>query len=118
MALIDCPECGRQISTAAEACPGCGHPNRPEPSHDQSAPPADPTCYACSGLATTKCQRCGTLSCALHLDNIYVSYGRGGAHELRCSDCYSSAVTFKIVGVVVGVVIVVGVLIFVLSGMR
>jgi len=47
-----------------------------------------------------------------------VSYGRGGAHELRCSDCYSSAVTFKIVGVVVGVVIVVGVLIFVLSGMR
>src|SRR5262245_9112134 len=26
MALIDCPECGRQVSTAAQACPSCGFP--------------------------------------------------------------------------------------------
>ncbi|MEN3749366.1 hypothetical protein TPR58_19485 [Sphingomonas sp. HF-S3] len=26
MALVPCPECGRSISTAASACPGCGHP--------------------------------------------------------------------------------------------
>ena len=26
MALIACPECGRQISTEAKACPGCGYP--------------------------------------------------------------------------------------------
>lgn len=26
MALINCPECGRQVSTAASACPGCGFP--------------------------------------------------------------------------------------------
>ena len=26
MALIDCPECGRQVSTAATACPSCGYP--------------------------------------------------------------------------------------------
>ncbi|HTS16985.1 MAG TPA: PH domain-containing protein [Verrucomicrobiae bacterium] len=26
MALIDCPECGRQVSTAAAACPSCGYP--------------------------------------------------------------------------------------------
>lgn len=26
MALITCPECGRQISELAEACPGCGCP--------------------------------------------------------------------------------------------
>ncbi len=26
MALINCPECGRQVSTAAKACPGCGFP--------------------------------------------------------------------------------------------
>jgi TonB family protein len=26
VSLIDCPECGRQISTAAIACPGCGYP--------------------------------------------------------------------------------------------
>lgn len=28
MALIDCPECGRQISDQAEACPQCGYPIR------------------------------------------------------------------------------------------
>lgn len=26
MALIDCPECGREVSTAAAACPYCGYP--------------------------------------------------------------------------------------------
>lgn len=26
MALIACPECGRQISTEARACPACGYP--------------------------------------------------------------------------------------------
>jgi membrane protein YdbS with pleckstrin-like domain len=26
MALIDCPECGRQVSMAATACPYCGYP--------------------------------------------------------------------------------------------
>ena len=26
MALINCPECGRKVSTAANACPGCGFP--------------------------------------------------------------------------------------------
>ncbi len=26
MALINCPECGQQVSTAAKACPACGYP--------------------------------------------------------------------------------------------
>ena len=26
MALIDCPECGKQVSDKAEACNGCGFP--------------------------------------------------------------------------------------------
>lgn len=26
MALVPCPECGRQVSEAAPACPGCGFP--------------------------------------------------------------------------------------------
>lgn len=29
MALVNCPECQRQVSTSATACPGCGHPLRP-----------------------------------------------------------------------------------------
>nr|DAK93928.1 MAG TPA: Integrase [Caudoviricetes sp.] len=31
MALIKCPECGRQISNAAFSCPGCGYPINPHP---------------------------------------------------------------------------------------
>jgi TM2 domain-containing membrane protein YozV len=26
MALIKCPECGKEVSNAAVACPSCGHP--------------------------------------------------------------------------------------------
>ena len=26
MSLIDCPDCGRQVSSNAPACPGCGAP--------------------------------------------------------------------------------------------
>lgn len=29
MALIDCPECGEEVSEKAEACPNCGAPIRP-----------------------------------------------------------------------------------------
>jgi hypothetical protein len=36
MAMIECWECGRKISDAAIACPGCGAPKRTEP--DQPSP--------------------------------------------------------------------------------
>ena len=26
MALIKCPECGKEVSSGAESCPNCGHP--------------------------------------------------------------------------------------------
>jgi hypothetical protein len=35
------------------------------------------------------------LSCAQHLQSIYVPHGQGGAYELRCQRCYSSAVRSK-----------------------
>lgn len=31
MALIKCPECGKEISDSATACPGCGHPMQKAP---------------------------------------------------------------------------------------
>ena len=37
MALIPCPECGREVSSAAPACPACGYPL-----HAGSATPASP----------------------------------------------------------------------------
>jgi len=30
VALVDCPECGHQISTLAAACPHCGYPIQAE----------------------------------------------------------------------------------------
>src|SRR5688572_1934945 len=37
MAMIYCPECGHEISTAAVACPNCGRPLSSRPVH--GAPP-------------------------------------------------------------------------------
>jgi hypothetical protein len=48
MPLIDCPECGKQVSTAAHACPVCGYPVAeklaadPEAALAAAAPPPDP----------------------------------------------------------------------------
>lgn len=36
MALIQCPECGRQVSTLAAQCPGCGHPISAPPAQNAS----------------------------------------------------------------------------------
>lgn len=108
MPLIACPACGRQISTEAEACPQCGHPNRPSAATESS-----PKCYACSAPATTRCQSCGALSCAQHVQSIYVPHGQSGAYELRCESCYSSAVTWKVFGwILMGIMLIVGLVIF------
>jgi hypothetical protein len=43
MALIECYECGKQISDAAQACPHCGAPvKKKEVGKDQQSPPPPP----------------------------------------------------------------------------
>ena len=37
MALIKCPECGKDVSTAAEACPHCGFPIKSNAANKQKA---------------------------------------------------------------------------------
>lgn len=113
MPLINCSACGNKISVEAEACPQCGHPNRiAEPGS------AEPQCYSCSSTATTRCQSCGAFSCARHLQSIYVSHGRGGAYELRCEGCYSSAMTWKVLGGVIFVVVLIIVLAMFFGNMK
>jgi len=58
MALINCPECGKQVSDAASACPHCGHPIRSAAPAGGTAPQAkNPTgnnsagCFAIGCLA-------------------------------------------------------------------
>jgi len=42
MALMRCPECSREVSSHAPACPGCGYPIQsgaaPSPQHGPNAP--------------------------------------------------------------------------------
>jgi DNA-directed RNA polymerase subunit RPC12/RpoP len=47
MALINCPECGKQISDKALACPNCGNPMNQQPQQNQQEE------YLC-------CPRCGS----------------------------------------------------------
>jgi hypothetical protein len=102
MPLISCPACSRQISVHAEACPQCGHPNRPIESYPVKQ--IGPRCYRCSSAATTRCQSCGALSCVQHVNSIHVMHGRGG-YELRCERCYSFAMAWKVVGFIIFLIV-------------
>ena len=42
MALIDCPECSKQVSTAAKSCPNCGYPVAARLGETQEAPKPSP----------------------------------------------------------------------------
>lgn len=42
MALVPCQECGKQISSAATACPTCGHPQTAQPAPDKYPKPQRP----------------------------------------------------------------------------
>lgn len=39
MALISCPECGREISSHAPACPSCGYPLQADGKSPSATPP-------------------------------------------------------------------------------
>ena len=52
MALIYCPECGREISSSAEVCPGCAYPVK------TGTPPIPPRAVAKPVKMSTKQKRC------------------------------------------------------------
>ena len=110
MSLLNCPECSREISDAAEACPQCGYPMR-------AAAPAGPKCYACELAATSRCQCCGAMSCVEHLQSIYVRHYKGGAYELRCVKCHTSADRSKMIGFLISSFLIVIVLIVLISSL-
>jgi hypothetical protein len=82
MPLIQCAACGRQISTEAEACPQCGHPNRSTPI---SAPAARTTCRSCAQPAVGSCKACGGFYCASH-----GGLASFGLNAPICSICYDA----------------------------
>lgn len=70
MALINCPECGRQVSSQAEKCPGCGFPigklnQQPNYSQIQRQSVQMQTCPQCGlvhPVSQLICPRCGAMT--------------------------------------------------------
>jgi predicted amidophosphoribosyltransferase len=100
MALHDCPECGKSISTHAEACPHCGYPVRrgvvekprrivePTPRH---------SCSQCGAPADRACSRCGKLVCSDHITWFHPIKGAGAV----CTQCQKFGCTMQIIAIVV-----------------
>lgn len=60
MALIECAECGRQLSDQASSCPNCGHPiARAEEALDSAATKPCPKCAERVKEGATVCKHCG-----------------------------------------------------------
>ena len=70
MALISCPECGKEISDKALACPHCGNPMNPQPQQVQQAQQEE---YLC-------CPKCGSRE--LHAEHKGFSGGKALAGAL------------------------------------
>lgn len=112
MKIVPCAACGGKVSTQADACPHCGHPQRA--GRQSPTNRGGPSCYSCSNEATTRCVSCGTFSCPSHLESIWVQYGKsGGNYELRCTQCVSSYQTWRAIGCIFSIIVlIVGAIIF------
>lgn len=55
MALINCPECGRKVSSAAVSCPECGYPIAGKQNESNESNEGYVAIKLCNGLAGTIC---------------------------------------------------------------
>ena len=77
MALINCGECGTQMSDKAQSCPKCGAPNPNAPQQFTYQPQFNPCARHPQAPAVATCGNCGALICkdckdisAYEIDNI------------------------------------------------
>ena len=94
MALVKCSECGKEVSSNAEACPNCGNPTRPKSSAGPTAGTYCPNCRtnvtpvvtsvgggSCSfgKRETWKCPRCTRV---LHRSGCFVATATYGDEDI------------------------------------
>ena len=73
MALINCPECNKQISDRAESCPHCGYPLQQQPVYTNS--------YGVFGK-TLYYPRCGSSNLSHHYETVgYTTIGHEETHK-------------------------------------
>lgn len=116
MALIKCPECGKEISDKALACPNCGCPssewNQSDKSDDQAADEKSERCRYCGCKSIGSdgyCEVCGMKHVVPYrisipepqqesvqkedptykFDGVYRRTLFGGLQEVRCPICHS-----------------------------
>lgn len=71
MALIECPDCERKISTSALACPGCG-----APAHQPEKPAAEPVTTTQSTAKNLKGQY--AIAVIISIIGAIMTFGTGG----------------------------------------
>lgn len=95
MALMNCPECGKEISDKAASCPNCGCPMRNIPrelSDDEKPEMFD--CFECGKplpVGIDKCVYCGKvydMNKMIEEENATVT-GRTGKKGIKCPKCRS-----------------------------
>jgi|GEM_PF-5896017 hypothetical protein len=89
MAIMKCPECGKEMSDKAEKCPNCGAPN---PNFDPDIPRAGELFTPCTKHPDRKakltCSVCGKHMCTVcAVDSITMNDG-----TVYCPECYLEAV--------------------------
>lgn len=85
MGLINCPECGREVSDQAAHCPGCGYPlAEPRPTEVASAAPPKAKTSGCSVVLL--------VVTALFLFGLLVTmFPRGGGNGRRSGKVFERA---------------------------
>ncbi len=84
MALINCPECGTQMSEKASACPKCGEPNPNAPQQFMQAGFAfNPCAWHANAPAVASCVTCGKAMCKQCVDEAVFNVD----NKPQCNEC-------------------------------
>lgn len=93
MALIDCSECGKEISSNASACPHCGNPmTKPAGAASVSAKPSGTYCQTCKRHVTPVVTSVGGGSCSVGKRETWKCPSCKGV--LHTSGCFVATATY------------------------
>jgi hypothetical protein len=105
MALLPCPECAQNVSTEALACPHCGYPIKAGVALSVAVP--EIRCSICPRPATTRCQKCDSLSCAEHVFSTTIGNVDWSQKVFYCANCRRARGNAQAIVVVIGCLVVI-----------
>lgn len=103
MALINCPECGKEISDKADKCPNCGCPNEEFNKPKELPPEERPEMFNCVDcgrplpVGIDKCIYCNHVYGKVTSDDILREQytGISGTKGMRCPKCGSNKIRIE-----------------------